>query len=65
MAAALYGIGNRFDENPGLFFELRGIDVGRFVDITMENRIKSMLENVDRPSRRIIASEDWAGLFGV
>ena len=28
VAAALYGIGARFDEDPLLFFELRGIDVG-------------------------------------
>lgn len=31
VAAVLYGIGARFDENPLLFFELRGIDAGRFI----------------------------------
>lgn len=29
VAAALYGVGVRLDEDPLLFFELRGQDVGR------------------------------------
>ena len=65
VAAVLYGIGHRFDEDPSLFFELRGVDMGRFVDITMENRIETMLANVDRPSSRIIEGGNWAELFGV
>lgn len=65
VAAVLYGIGARFDENPLLFFELRGIDVGRFVDITLANRIDSMLANVNTPSERIIQGSDWEKMFGV
>lgn len=62
---ALYGIGARFDENPLLFFELRGIDVGRFVDVTLANCVESMLENADAPSERIINDDHWEKLFGV
>lgn len=65
VAAVLYGIGARFDENPLLFFELRGIDVGRFIDVTIENRIESMLKNADVPSDRIIPSGDWENMFGI
>lgn len=65
VAAVLYGIGARFDENPLLFFELRGIDVERFVDITLANRVESMLANADTPSKRIITDESWERLFGV
>ena len=65
VAAVLYGIGSRFDQDPLLFFELRGIDVNRFIDTTIENRIESMLENVDKPSSRIIESDDYADLFGL
>ena len=65
VAAVLYGIGSRFDQDPLLFFELRGIDVNRFIDTTIENRIESMLENVDKPSSRIIESNDYADLFGL
>ena len=64
-AAALYGIGARFDENPLLFFELQGVDVGRFIDVALENRVESMLANADKPSDRIIQDESWREWFGV
>ena len=65
VAAVLYGIGARFDENPLLFFELRGIDVDRFIDVALENRVESMLKNADRTSERIIPSEDLGERFGI
>lgn len=65
VAAALYGIGARFDENPLLFFELRGIDAGRFVDVTLANRVERMLANADTTSSRIIRGENWEAMFGV
>lgn len=64
VAAVLYGIGVRFDENPLLFFELRGIDVDRFIDVTLENRVDSMLANAETPSDRVIQSGQWEALFG-
>lgn len=65
VAAVLYGIGIRFDENPLLFFELRGIDVERFIDVTIANRVESMLEHADAPSDRIIEEENWMDIFGL
>lgn len=65
VAAVLYGIGARFDENPLLFFELRGINVERFVDVAIENRVESMLEHANEPSDRIIDTDNWEDLFGV
>lgn len=65
VAAVLYGIGARFDDNPLLFFELRGIDVERFIDVTLANRVESMLVNVDASSERIITGGDWEKMFGV
>ena len=65
VAAVLYGIGARVDENPLLFFELRGIDVSRFVDVTLANRVESMLANANTTSERIIAGGNWEDLFGV
>lgn len=65
VAAVLYGIGARFDENPLLFFELRGIDVDKFIDVALENKIENMLKNADKPSDRIIANDDWEELFGL
>jgi uncharacterized Zn finger protein len=65
VAAVLYGIAARFDENPLLFFELRGIDVGRLVDVTIASHVDRMLENVDRPSNRILENGQWEKVFGL
>ena len=64
VAAVLYGVGARFDENPLLFFELRGLDVGRLIDVTLADRVEKMLENADRPSGRIIKQDDYLKIFG-
>ena len=65
VAAAMYGIGVRFDENPFYFFHLRGIDVDRFIDVALENKVESMLRNAEQPSERILREADLTGLFGV
>lgn len=65
VAAALYGVGARLDENPLLFFELRGIDVGRFIDVALENRVEAMLANADKKSSRVMEGRDLGKLFGV
>ena len=65
VAAALYGIGTRFDRNPLLFFELRGIDVERFIDVTLQDRIEEMLSNVGNRTSRMIDDEDLSTIFGV
>lgn len=65
VAAALYGVGVRLDDQPLLFFELRGIDIGHFIDVTLSNKVEAMLANENKPSDRIMADEDITGLFGV
>lgn len=66
VAAVLYGIGARFDEQPLLFFELRGIDFNRFIDVTLANKVEMMLKNAAQPkSDRIMAGDKLTELFGV
>ena len=65
VAAALYGVAARLDEDPTLFFSLRGIDTERFVDVVIANRIESMLANADQPSDRILRDTDLTELFGI
>lgn len=65
VAAVLYGIGIRFDENPLLFFTLRGIDVDRFVTVTLESRVEKMVKHADVKSSRIIEDADLTELFGI
>ena len=65
VAAVLYGVGTRLDEAPSLFFELRGIEMERFIDVTIANRVETMLANADRPSNRIMDEADMTALFGI
>ena len=65
VAAVMYGIGVRFDENPFFFLELRGIDVDRFINVALESKVESMLGNADNITERVIADADLTALFGV
>ncbi len=65
VAASLYGVGARLDEEPLLFFSLRGVDTNKFVDVVISSRVESMLANVDKPSDRIIRDTRLEDLFGV
>ena len=65
VAAALYGVGARLDEQPALFFELRGIDMERFLDVALANKVEAMLANAQKPSGRILEGADLESLFGV
>ena len=65
VAAVMYGIGIRFDENPFYFFTLRGIDPDRFISVAVESSVERMLEHANVRSDRIIRDEDLTELFGV
>lgn len=65
VAATLYGIGARLDENPALFFTLRGIEMDPFLDMAIANKVDLMLKNVSQPSERILADGEIWGLFGI
>ena len=65
VAAVLYGIGKRFDDDPLLFFTLRGVDFEPFIARSVDQKLESMLTNAERPSDRIIDGADLKKLFGV
>lgn len=65
VTAVLYGIGARLDSQPTLFFELRGVDIDRFLDVAVANKVEAMLENAQKPSPRILEGADLDALFGV
>ena len=64
VAASLYGVGARLDEKPLLFFELRGIDVDHFIDVTLANKVEAMLANAGNVSGRMM-DDSAVGVFGV
>lgn len=64
VAAVMYGIGAMFDENPFLFFELRGIDASRLIDVALESHVDNMLAHAHDESDRVIADDQISDLFG-
>ena len=65
VAAVLYGVGNRLDENPFLFFTLRGIDLAKFIDVAIGNKVEMMLEHANEKSARIMDNVAIHDVFGL
>lgn len=65
IAAVIYGVGARLDEDPILFFKLRDIDFQDLLKKSMEDKMQSMLKNADKKSNRVIEDSEVFDLFGV
>lgn len=66
VAAVLYAIGARLDENPFLFFEMRGVDVNRFVSLAIEDHVEQLLRHADLPETdRVMDDSCIDHLFGL
>ena len=69
VAAVLFGIGVRLDEDPLLFFELRGIDINRFIDVSLASKVERLLENAEtaanHSNRVIYKTDELTELFGI
>jgi len=65
VAAVMYGIGARLDDEPLGFFDLRGISTDDFVAKAVKNKVESMLDNAARKSSRIIEDVRLEELFGL
>jgi uncharacterized Zn finger protein len=65
VAATLYGIGARLDEDPTLFFTLRGVDTGDLVKRTVSSKAEDLLKKASRTSPRIIEGADLSADFGI
>ncbi|MDR1560246.1 MAG: SWIM zinc finger family protein [Clostridiales bacterium] len=65
LAAALYGVGARFDNDPLLFFKLRGIPFEELLVKAIDTRMRSMLNNAGKKSGRVLEEDDLSAIFGV
>ncbi len=65
VAATLYGVGARLDEDATLFFTLRGVDMTDLITRTASAKAESMLEKAAKKSSRIIDDTDLSALFGI
>lgn len=65
VAATLYGIGARLDEDPSLFFKLRKVKVSDLVTQAVEDKTKKLLKKAKKKSARVIDDSDLASVFGI
>ncbi|HUI67879.1 MAG TPA: hypothetical protein VL087_06690 [Nitrospirota bacterium] len=65
VAATLYGVGARLDEDATLFFTLRGVETADLVRRTVSGKAESLLEKASKKSTRIIDDADLSALFGI
>lgn len=65
VAATLYGIGARLDEDPSLFFKLRKVKVSDLVTQAVEDKTKKLLKKAKKKSARVIDDSDLSSVFGI
>ena len=65
IAAVLYGVGRRLDDDPLLFFKLRGIDASELIRKSVDEKMKNLLKNANKKSKRQIDNAYIERLFGV
>lgn len=65
VAAALYGVGARLDQDPSLFFKLRGVDTNDLIARAVKEKTGELLEKTKIKSAKVIDDADLAGIFGL
>ena len=65
VAATLYGIGARLDEDPSLFFKLRKVEMGDLVSRAVEDKTQKLLKKARRKSSRVIDDSSLSDVFGI
>ena len=65
VAAALYGIGARFDEDPSLFFKLRGVDTENLIARAVKDKTGKLLAKTKKKSAKVLDDADLSGIFGI
>ena len=65
VAATLYGIGTRLDDEAGLFFKLRKVKIDDLIQQALKDQSYKLLEKAEKMSPGKIAESDLAGMFGI
>ena len=65
VAATLYAVAARFDQDPTLFFKLRGVAFEELLKKSIDVKMQTMLKNAKKKSPRIIKDADVAQMFGL
>ncbi|HEY8910232.1 MAG TPA: SWIM zinc finger family protein [Desulfosporosinus sp.] len=65
VAAVLYGVGARLDDDPTLFFVLRNVKVDDLISKAISQKTETLLKKSKTKSRRIIEDADLSDMFGI
>jgi len=65
VAAVLYGVGARLDEDPSLFFLLRGVNVDDLISKAVIAKSDKMLKQASAAGRRVIKDANILETFGI
>jgi uncharacterized Zn finger protein len=65
VAATLYGVGARLDEDPLLFFTLRQADTEELVAQAVQEKTDDLLSRASKKSSKVLGDADLSDLFGI
>ena len=65
VAATLYGIGTRLDDDAGLFFKLRKVKIDDLIQQTLKDQTYKLLDKAAKMGTGKIAESDLSGMFGI
>jgi len=65
IAAVLYGVGARLDDNPELFFVLRQVNINDLISEAINKKTQVLLEKSKSKGRRVIEDTDIFDMFGI
>jgi len=65
VAAVLYGIGTRLDEDPSLFFVLRKVKMGDLITQAIRDKSARLLKQAKKKTARVINDADLGDVFGI
>jgi len=65
VAATLYGIGARLDNDPNLFFKLRKVKIDDLIQEAVKDQSYKLLKKAEKTGTRMIAESDLSGMFDI
>lgn len=65
LAATLYGVGARLDEDPSLFFTLRGVDTGELIAQAVEDSAEKLVAKAGKKSGNVLDDDNLSDIFGI
>lgn len=65
VAATLYGVGVKLDEDPKLFFLLRKAEMDDLITEALRDKSKKMLKKAEQKTSRVINDSDADKIFGI